>query len=203
MAIEWPPQDRAYTDEFGLITADTYAMAGELWAHADSMTRQFTRNVLNDEAEGLRLMLKAAAQVTQQQERGTEPIRELKSYLSVTYRRLILAKSQQNAHHCKLNKKLSAVAASQPGAADLAACERRILLQQIRQRMDNRTKQVFDWLRQGYSFDEIGCVLGQQAAVVRRRFQRAIKRLQKQLGAAGGISTTSRHKKPPRKKCFC
>jgi DNA-directed RNA polymerase specialized sigma24 family protein len=174
----WPPLETGYTDEFGPIDAEAYQVAGHLWRQAES----FARSKLGDEANGLRLLLKAAAQVSRLRAQQPDQITNLTAYLQQTYKRLVLAElEKENGHRQReeeLARELSSLLCSPSEELD-----RKILIQQLVRRMDEWTRQVFEWLALGHSFEEIGRALGRSPHATRNKYHERLKRLMQQIAA--------------------
>lgn len=172
----WPPLESAYTDELGPIDPEVYQAAGAIWTRWGG---RFALRTLKDEPAGLQLMLKAVANVSRRAAQGAPLITNLNSYLSLTYKRLVLAKLEEDSGHRQRER---AVADELPLTDSIVAdVERKILVQQIIRRMDRWMREVFELLTLGYTFEEIGQSLGMASNVVRSKYQKNLMRLKKQL----------------------
>jgi hypothetical protein len=173
----WPPLESAYTDEFGPMEPEVYKAAGEIWT---GWGETFAIKTLRDAHAGMPLMLKSVAEVSRVRAAKTDHIGNLKGYLSITYKRLVLEHLEKENGHRRRDRQMLDLSSPASGEADLG---RKILIQQLIQRMDPWTRRVFEWLALGYSNEEIGSFLGMQANAVRSRYHKSIVRLKKHLEA--------------------
>jgi DNA-directed RNA polymerase specialized sigma24 family protein len=173
--INWPPLKGAYVDEFGSIDPDIYQAAGEIWI---SWAEKFAFRTIHDEHAGLRLLLKSAADVSRARATQGEQIINLKAYLSIAYKRLVLERMERDNRHRERDRQVLDLSSSTNDEADL---NQKLLLQQLIQRMDAWTRQVFELLALGHSNEEIGAFFGMQANVVRSKYHKSLMKLKKQL----------------------
>ena len=172
----WPVLETGYDDEFGSVDPEVHRAAGDLWSCAEHLAC----DLLHDSVAGYRLLKQAVAAVSRLTPERRAQIRDLPAYLFQTYKRLVLAElEKRNAHSTR-----------QLDDADLLQCpidadriERDILIQELIGRMDPWSRDVFETLSLGYSFDEIGKALGRNPHVVRNRFRLAIRKLASRIGA--------------------
>lgn len=174
----WPHLDEPYLDEFGHIDPDIYKVAGELWPAAEN----FSRLTLHDAPAGLRLMLKSASLVTRARSSERTNIQNLSSYLYRTFKRLILEELEKENRHRRLAAE-AASALSPREEAGTVTVDRKILIQQLIGRMDASTRQVFELLILGHTFDEIGLFIGKDGHAVRTKYSKQIRKLIKKIGA--------------------
>jgi DNA-directed RNA polymerase specialized sigma24 family protein len=175
--IAWPPLEFGYTDEFGWINSEVYRTAGELWPFAENLAR----SRLHDVAAGQRLLLKAAAHVSKALVERPEPIRNLRAYLSVTYKRLILEELKKSGRTEIFDTAEGIQRINQERSAVVDDMERKILVQELVQRMDDDMRHVFESLMLGYTFEEIAAEQRTPSNVLRSRYHRMLKRLVKQI----------------------
>src|ERR687894_716864 len=115
----WPPLEEAYTDEFGPIAEDVYGCAGGLWPRAEA----FSLSTLRDGPAGLRLLLKACAQVSRARSENLTHIDNLPGYLFRTFKRLVLERLEvENGH-----RRLEAESLPAPAADDAGSLDQKIL----------------------------------------------------------------------------
>jgi hypothetical protein len=174
----WPSVELSYLDEFGTIHPEVYSAAGELWPKAE----QFALLTLHDAPAGLRLMLKAAAKVSRlvEEDRPFGEIRDLKAYLFKVFKRLVLSELEKEVGHREIAMRLEMGAS--PEIEKVAnQLERKILIDELIQRMDSRTRHTFEELVLGHSFEEIAARRKVKANVLRSGFQKRIKRLAESL----------------------
>ncbi|MDQ3799911.1 MAG: hypothetical protein M3384_10695 [Acidobacteriota bacterium] len=167
----FPAIDSSYLEEFGYIDLEVYAAAREQWAQAERLAVE----LLNDAHEGLRLMLKAVASVSQVRSKEPGAIKNLPAYLFFSYKRLLLANlEKENGHRTKLNEWEAAINASE---TDDQTLNRRILLNEIKLQMDDWTREVFELQCLGYKYEELVPEYGSAANVIRSRYSKNISRL--------------------------
>ena len=183
----WPPLEIAYTDEFGRIEPEVYKTAGVLW---NTYGEQYALSKLTDVPTGLQLMLKAAASVSQKYLDPDVHIENLSNYLFKAYRRLILAELVKRNKHRDRNAERHAEAALLPDST--ADIDRKILIQQIINRMDVWTREIFELLILNYSYKEIGKLRGKSGRYIRARFTKKLKSLKKQLEAESASADKKR-----------
>jgi RNA polymerase sigma factor (sigma-70 family) len=173
----WPTIDFPYVDEFGSISSDVYQAAGELWPSA----QRFALMTLHDAPAGIRLMMKAAARVSHRlDEVGNQEIHDLKGYLFAVFKRMVLSELEKEAGHLRAASLLEQETSRD--AEDLAQIlERKILIDEVVQRMDPQTRRVFELLVLGYTFEEIADRTGVKANVIRSRFSKRINRLTRSI----------------------
>jgi DNA-directed RNA polymerase specialized sigma24 family protein len=173
----WPPLESGYRDAEGWVDLEVYRTAAALWPFAE----QLARNNLHDSMAGQKLMLKAVVNVSSALEVEQKSIRNLKGYLFVTYKRLLLEelnkrRKQEESDARELRQ--SAEAERRGKADDL---ERKILVQELVQRMDGDMRYVFERLILGYTFEEIAAEQNTPSNILRNRYHRMLKRLVKQI----------------------
>jgi hypothetical protein len=177
--IQWPAVDSAYMDEFGLIDPEVHRAAAAIWGPCERLAR----SLLGDAPGGLRLMMRAAADVSRVRAETPEAIRHLPSYLFVAYRRLVVAEARkQNGHRQQeetLMVRLRAEAGGEAGGP--REVDRRILLWEVMELMDGWTRQVFEWLSLGHGFAEIARWAGMSENAARNKFNRRVKLLAERL----------------------
>jgi DNA-directed RNA polymerase specialized sigma24 family protein len=152
----------AYQDEWGAVTHEVYQAAESLREQAES----YARATLGAEADGRTLLAKAAATVTRALEDRHEQIANLEAYLFQTYKRMVLAEVEKERARSRILAELAG-SVSQNGHDALAELDQYILIKQLRRRMNQRTRMVFDLLALGHTFEEIGLILGKSSRAVR------------------------------------
>lgn len=182
----WPPpeavypgcgeQSPAYVDEFGAIDADVYRAAGDLWK---SRGEGFALATLRDAHAGLRLMLRAAADVTRRRQAPDAGIKNLPAYLYRSYQRRVLEELEMENDHRR--RDLLSVAQQGGEVTPVEDVERKILIQQIEQRMEAPMRELYQYLVLGFDFSEIGRKLGKSHRALKKRFDRHLKRLLERL----------------------
>lgn len=177
LEIDWPAFTAAYVDEFGPIHPDVYEAGSRLWPRAE----RFALVTLRDAYSGFRLMLKAVARVSEHRAKNPdEEIRDLKGYLFTTFKRLVLSEREKVAGHREVSAQLERE--SSLSVPDLVKnLERKILIEELVQHMDPQTRNVFEALVLGYSFEEIAARTNVKANLLRSRFHKRIRRLAKSI----------------------
>lgn len=171
-----PPLEAAYTDEFGRIEPDVYSAASAIWQRCE----QYALATLGDAPAGLRLLLKSAAIATRRHALPDAYIANLPAYLFQTYKHLVLAElEKENGHRQRETERHTEIEALSVSLAE--DVDRKILIQQIMQRMDDWMRGVFELRMLGHSFEEIGKLRGQNAHALRTKFNKHFKRLTKQI----------------------
>jgi hypothetical protein len=173
---QWPPLEDGYTDEFGPVAPDIYAAAGSVWPQAE----RFAATAIGDSSAGVTLLMQAAAQASRRRAEGGV-LRNLRAYVFQSFKRIVLAQVQKEQGHRELEARFLQPLAAQQVLS--RALERRILIQELRERMDPWTRQVFEWLVLGHDFNEIGRMLNRSGAGVRNRYRDQLTRLAAEFGA--------------------
>jgi DNA-directed RNA polymerase specialized sigma24 family protein len=174
---DWGTLEIGYTDEFGAITADIYMAAGRVWRRAQDYAARMLHNA--DDARTRTLLLKAAAQVTRARDERMREIDELEAYLLQTFKRIVLAELEKETNRRRFESEAGFEAEWHAQASNV---ERRILLSEIVDLMDEWTRSVFEWLTLDYSFDEIARHLGTNTKALRNRYNRHVSALIKHVG---------------------
>ncbi len=168
-----------FTDEFGTIDREVYDAAVALLPRVGG----YAQRTLGDAAVGQRLLMKACALVTRRRQSG-EDLANLSGYLYRTWQRLLLAELEKANGHRRLETNLAAESPRHT-SEDL---DRRILLQQIIQQMDDWTRRVFEYLALDFTYDQIAAELGGNGHAVRMKYDRKLQALAQRLNAGQGAS---------------
>jgi len=172
--IAFPTLRETYVDEYGPIEEQVYTEAVALWPQAE----QFAIRTLGDPQIGINLMYHAAAIVSRILVSEPDKIQSVPGYLFVTYKRLVLAELKKQNSHRLIEEGLSATTLAETSAHSL---EQKILIEQIRSRMEPKMKKVFELLVLGYSFEEIGPEVGMKANVLRSYHSKQIQKIIKEF----------------------
>ena len=167
----------AYQDEWGAVAPEVYQAAESLREQPES----YARMVLGAEAEGRTLLAKAAATVTRALEDRHEQIANLEAYLFQTYKRMVLAEAEKERARARILSE-RAGDASRNGHDASAELDQYILIEQLRRRMNQRTRIVFDLLALGHTFEEIGSMLGKSGGAIRNNYYEQVARLKQEIG---------------------
>ncbi len=166
----------AYVDEWGFIAPEVHQAAMALREKAIS----FARSTLHNEDAGYTLLVKAAAIVTRTLNDDPGHINNIQAYLFQTYKRQVLAELEKE----KSRERILAEHAgdlARDGSGDSADLDQSILIQELRKRMNHRTRLVFDLLTLGHSYEEIGLMLGKTSRAVRNNFYDQVRLLKNEL----------------------
>jgi DNA-directed RNA polymerase specialized sigma24 family protein len=148
-----------------------HRVASEVWPHAEHLAI----DLLHDSVIGYRLLKRAVAAVSGLPADKREQIRDLPAYLFQTYKRLVLAELEKQNRH-----RTSDVAASElfrPFVSEADRIDRDILIAELVRAMAPWTRDVFEALTLGYSFEEIARAMDSNPQVVRNRFRLAVRKL--------------------------
>ena len=174
---EFPTIEKAYDEEFGKVDPEVYQAAQTLWLHAEHLAVK----LLHDAPKGMQLMLKAVAKVSRVRENNPSVIHNLNSYLFRAYKNLILAELElENKRFQKLDRRLR----ESEGVLDddeETRINKQILINELRLKMDNWTRDVFDYLCLGYKYDEMVPRFGSAANVIRSKFSKKTAQLVREI----------------------
>ena len=172
-----------FTDEFGAIDCEVYDDAVALLPRIES----YAQRTIGDAAAGQRLLMKASALVTRRRQAGDE-FANLTGYLYRTWQRLLLAELEKANGHRRLEADLAAAHAAESPRHTSEDLDRRILLQQIIQHMDDWMRRVFEYLALDFTYDQIGAELGGNGHAIRMKYDRKLQALAQRLNAGKGAS---------------
>lgn len=172
-----PEVATAYLDEWGVVAPEVHQAAESLREQAES----YARATLGAEDAGRTLLAKAAVTVTRALEDRHEQIANLQAYLFQTYKRLVQAELEKERTRERILAE-HADEASKNGHNVPAEMDQYILIEQLRKRMNQRTRLVFDLLALGHSFEEIGPMLGKSSRAIRNNYYEQVARLKQEVG---------------------
>jgi hypothetical protein len=172
----FPQISDSYIEEFGEIDLEVYQVAKQLWIQAE----KFILRILDDSPKGVRLMLKASVNVSRVHRKNPSSIKNLNSYLFRSYKNLVLGELKKKKKH---RSKLDVFFREQKTEFDEneETLNRRILINELRFEMDDWTREVFDLLRIGYTYQELVPRFGSAANVIRSKFSKKIVRLARKI----------------------
>jgi len=174
---DFPPIEEAYDEEFGKVDPEVYQIAKTLWFHAEHLAVK----LLHDSPKGMQLMLKAVVKVSRVREKNPAVITNLHSYLFRSYKNLILAELEQtNNRRGKLDQWFRE-RESVFGDDEEAKINKKILINELRRKMDDWTRAVFDYLRLGYKYEDLVPQFGSAANVIRSKFSKKTSYLMREL----------------------
>lgn len=177
VANDFPPIEAAYTDEFGVIDPQVYKVAQEIWSPA----KRFAARYSYDSDKIKELMLKAAAKVSQIHTNQPSEIKNLRSYLYKVYKRLILAGLEKENNRREKFDKWFREQESETEKGEENEINKKILINELRLKMDDWMREVFDLLRLGYSYEELVPRYGSGANVIRSRFSKKLAQLTRMI----------------------
>ena len=174
---DFPTIETAYDEEFGKIDPEVYEAAKTLWLHAEHLAVK----LLHDSPKGIRLMLKAVAKVSRVRENNPSVIVNLNSYLFRAYKNLVLAElEQENNRRGKLDRWFREREAVFDDSEEVKI-NKRILINELRLKMDDWTRNVFDYLRLGYKYEDLVPQFGTAANVIRSKFSKKTAQLMREI----------------------
>jgi hypothetical protein len=174
---DWGTLEIRYSDEFGMVAPDVYMSAGRIRRKAQDYAARVLHDV--DEARAITMLLKAAAQVTKARDEKALQINDLDAYLLQTFRRVVLAELEKDNNRRRFEVEAGIETEWHAQASNV---ERRILIAEIIDLMDEWTRSIFEWLTLDYSFVEIARHLGVSPKVLRNKYNRHLNGLMRRVG---------------------
>ncbi len=175
-ASPWPEVKGAYLDEFGPIDPKVYTHASSLWPAVEPLVRRTIRDVQN----GQRLMIKAVALVSRKLAEQPERMTNLKGYLAQTFRRLLFEEFEKQTSHAERDAEAAARISAIPDCPE-DEINKLILVNEILDRADTWTREVFHFLILGHTLDEIGHQYHMKGNFVRSQLSKRVKKLADQI----------------------
>jgi len=164
----------AYQDEFGEINADVLREAQNLRQYSRSLALK----ILNDEAQGQTLMMRAVAEVSKKFTAENSIVKNLPAYLFQTFRRLVFAEARKKLRHRELEEKyfecLENLFQSDTVSEEAKICQQ-ILIKEIVAKMDDWTKDVYRYLELGYEYKDLVPKYGSAENVIRAKYSRKLR----------------------------
>jgi DNA-directed RNA polymerase specialized sigma24 family protein len=173
----FPTIEEAYDEEFGTVDIQVYQVATEIWFSAEPLAV----HLLRDSHLGVQLLNKAVANVSRMQRKFPTGIKNLKSYLYCSYKNLLLAELENENHRLDLLADWSRQQILHLAEDEETKINRKILVNEIRLRMDEWTRDVFDLLQIGYKYEELVPYFGTAANVIRSKFSKKTAKLARKL----------------------
>lgn len=174
---KFPAIEEAYDEEFGTVDIEVYQVAKEIWLHAEHLAV----NLLQDSHKGVQLLNKAVAQVSRLQKKHPAAIKNLKSYLYRSYKNLLLAELEKENHRREILNGWRRDHDALFEENEEAKINKKILVNEIRLRMDDWTREVFDLLQIGYKYEELVPLYGSAANVIRSKFSKKTANLARKI----------------------
>lgn len=170
--IAWPDLESSYIDEFGRIDRAVYDIARKAWPALVPSVRR----TLRDLHAGQTVMMKAAALVSRKLNEDPQKITNVHGYLYRTFIHLLTEEAEKEGKHAELNRSSLAKEDADAERSDELIYER-ILIHQILERADPKTRKVFQLRMLGHTFEEIAAELGLRSNHLRSLWSKEICRL--------------------------
>ena len=165
-----------YVDEWGVVAPEVHQAAVALREQAEN----YARVILHNEATGITLLAKASAIVTRTLTDHPGCVTNLTAYLYQTFKREVLAElDKEKSHERILSERVGEMLSEKHD--DSVEMDQYILIQELRRRMNPRTRLVFDLLSLGHSFEDIGVIQGRSGRAVRNNYYEQVARLKREL----------------------
>lgn len=172
-----PPFNDSYEDEFGHIDPIVYQEAEKLWPTA----RELVLKILHDEHVGVQLMLRAVAKVSHIRANEPDKIGNLSNYLYVSLKHLVFAEQKKEMRHREIEASVFRQENINDKLSDEEQLNKKILIAELKQRMDDWTREVFDYIALGHTFDEISKHFDMKANHIRSKFSKRVNALAREL----------------------
>lgn len=170
--------DDEYEDEFGKIHPHILSAAEAVWRKSGD----FFSKIIQDPHQCLKILMQATALVSRKYG-GETGIKNPTSYLYSTFRHLILAEVSRRKRHCELEIE----AGKQQIEAETGGADERIyqkiLINQLRARMDDWMRAVFDLQTVGYQYKDLVPKYGSSENVIRSRYSKNLSKLKNEIEA--------------------
>jgi DNA-directed RNA polymerase specialized sigma24 family protein len=184
LQLTWPNVEATYDVPEGRIDLDVHEAAGKVLRRAAG----FAMRMLNDEGIVIELMYTAAAKVTEARSNKREAIKNLTHYLHRTYLHLLCDYWKQQSRSQQLSGdlvdefvRLFASVNVLEDCDNTRAVERRRLVDEIVEQMDDWTFETYDLLVAGYTFEEIARAKDDQSNRIRAKYHRRMRMLARKM----------------------
>ena len=167
-----------YEEQFGQIHPCVLAAAEAIWQKSGD----FFANITHDRDECLKILMRSVALVSQKYKSEQDEIRNLTAYLYTTFRRLILAEAKRRQRHRELESEARKEEVKNDLCDEEKLCQR-ILVNQLRARMDEWTRDVFDLQTIGYRYKDLIPKYGSSENVVRSKYSKNLLKLKDEIQA--------------------
>lgn len=171
--------DVEYEDEFGKVHPHILKIAGSVWEKSGN----FFSGIIQDQHECFRILMKAAILVSQKYTTGTDTIENPKSYLYTTFRHLVLAEARRQKRHSELEIEETKKQFEIFSISESEKVCQKILISELRRRMDSWTRDVFDMQILGYQYKNLVPKYGLSENVIRSKYSKNLLKLKNQIQA--------------------
>ncbi len=165
-----------YNDEFGEIDKDVLIAAQKIWRFG----KKLSEKLICDEQKGHTLLMRAAANVSKRKADDDESVQHLCAYLFTSFRHLLIAEATKGKRRRELEenyfKNIEELFESRAESEESKIC-RKILVNEIEQRMDDWTRRVFRLRVLGYIYEDLVPQYGATSNKIRAKFSRNLQKL--------------------------
>lgn len=166
-----------YEEEFGKVSPQILAAAELVWRKSGA----FYSNLIYDQHQCLRILMRAIAIVSAKFNNNQNHIQNLTSYLHITFRHLILAEISKGKRHFELEKANAAKRNETEFENVEENIQQKILISQLRSRMNDWMRAVFDMQALGYQYKDLVPKYGLSENVIRSKYSKNLLRLKHQI----------------------
>jgi DNA-directed RNA polymerase specialized sigma24 family protein len=176
---DFPPIEAAYDEEFGRVDPEIYEVGRNLWT---TCANRLAEKLLHDSPKGMQLMLKAVAKVSSVHRNQPSEIKNIRSYLYRSYKNLILIElekenSRQELIHSRIHQ------SEVPRESEEDTLNQKILVNELRRKMDSWMREVFELRVLGYDYEELAPKYGSAGNVIRSKFSKKLAQLAQEINA--------------------
>lgn len=166
-----------YEDEFGKIHPHILSVAERVWLKSGN----FFSKIIQDPEQCLKILMHATALVSQKYSAGETAIKNPTSYLYSTFRHLVLAEVSRRKRHFELETEVGKkqIEADFPGEDE--KIYQKILVNQLRARMDEWMREVFDLQTIGYQYKDLIPKYGVSENVIRSKYSKNLLKLKNEI----------------------
>lgn len=169
--------DFEYEDEFGKIHPHILSVAEAIWRKSGD----FFSKIIQDPHQCLKILMRAAALVSRKYNAGETEIKNPTSYLYTTFRHLILAEVSRRKRHCELEAEVGMKQIETEICGADEQIYQKILVNQLRARMDDWMRAVFDLQTIGYQYKDLIPKYGSSENIIRSRYSKNLLKLKNEI----------------------
>jgi len=169
--------DAEYEEEFGTVHPCVLATAEIVWRKSGN----FFSSIIQDPHQCLKILMQATALVSRKYNACETDIKNPTSYLYSTFKHLVLAEVSRQKRHCELE---IAAGRKRIEADDIGEDEKiyqKILVNQLRARMDEWMREVFDLQTLGYQYKDLIPQYGSSENVIRSKYSKNLLKLKNEI----------------------